>query len=395
MTHQAAEHPPWWRVTVLLFAVAFGTNVSTPLLVLYRHRLHLSATAVTSIFATYAVGLIVALLFAGPGSDRVGRRPVVLLFALLACLASLVFIPAADHEWLLYLARFVQGLVSGAVFSVGSAWLAELSGHPYAAAKRASFAMNAGFSLGPLTAGLLGQFGPWPTTLPYLVHVGLCVVALAIAVPTGETLLQRRAGPLLRIGLPPEGRSAFWLLLVPTAICVFAFPATAITALPLLFSSDTHGIAVTGLVAGITLGAAALVSPAARPLGAAAAPVGLGFGAIGFGVSVAVAEGAPWEVLVPVAVLLGTASGLCMTAGLAIAQLLSTDATRGAVNAAYYAVVYLGFGTPVLVTAVAGKALSVPLAALAVAVGLLGGWLAVAGRRVVVGAHPPVLGDQW
>ncbi len=374
-------------MALLLFAVAFGTNVSTPLLVLYRHRLHLSPTSVTAIFATYAVGLILALLFAGPGSDRVGRRPVTLLFTALAALASLTFVPAADREPLLFVARFLQGVVSGAVFSVGSAWLAELSaGHSHVAARRASVAMNAGFALGPLTAGLLGQYVAWPTTLPYLVHVVLTAAGLVVAWPAGETLRTARRGPLLQLGLPPQGRSVFWLLLAPTAICVFAFPATVITALPLVLPSGVHAIAVTGLVAGLTLGAAALVSPGARPLGASAAPLGLLLGASGFALSVTVARGAAWQVLLPVAVLLGAASGLCMTAGLAIAQELATDATRGAVNAAFYSVVYLGFGTPVLITAVSGAALTVPLSALAVTIALLGGWLWVAGRRVQVGS---------
>ena len=93
----------------------------------------------------------------------------------LAALASVAFAAAGDALALLFLARFAQGVVSGMVFSVGSAWLGELSSASGdgAGGRRAAFAMTAGFSLGPLTSGLLGQYGPAPTVLPYLLHVVL------------------------------------------------------------------------------------------------------------------------------------------------------------------------------------------------------------------------------
>src|SRR4051794_13902995 len=262
---------PRRRGVLLLFAVAFGTNVSTPLLVLYRERLHLSPATVTSIFAVYAAGLMLALLLAGPASDRIGRRPVVLPFAALAALASVVFLPAADVTPLLFLARFLQGFVSGAVFSVGSAWLREVP--PIApsavSARRASIAMNAGFSLGPLSAGLLGEYGPAPTIVPFVVHVLLALLALVLVRAVPETLRERARGPMLRLRLPHASRRPFLLLLVPTALPIFAYPATAATVLPFLLNENDPAIAVAGIIAGVVLGVAVVAAPAARPLGAA------------------------------------------------------------------------------------------------------------------------------
>jgi MFS family permease len=62
---------------VVLFVVAFGTNVPTPLLLVYRDALGLSATALTGAFGLYAAGLVPMLLLAGPASDRFGRRRLV------------------------------------------------------------------------------------------------------------------------------------------------------------------------------------------------------------------------------------------------------------------------------------------------------------------------------
>ncbi|MDQ6849753.1 MAG: MFS transporter, partial [Actinomycetota bacterium] len=165
----------WWAAVALLFAAAFGTNVSTPLLLLYRERLHVSATVVSLVFGVYALGLAPSLLLGGPASDRYGRTRLLLPATILAALASLLFLFGADSTPMLFVARFVQGLATGAVFSVGSAWLQELLGATLVAvaARRGSLGLSLGFSLGPLTSGLLGQYGRWPLVVPYLVHVAL------------------------------------------------------------------------------------------------------------------------------------------------------------------------------------------------------------------------------
>ena len=130
--------PPWRRAVLVLFAVAAGTNVPTPLLLVYKVQLGLSAETLTALFGVYAAGLVPSLLVAGPLSDRIGRRGVVLPFVAMSALASLLFVVAAHSLPLLFLARFLQGVVSGAVFSVGSAWIGELSPGDGSGARRAT-----------------------------------------------------------------------------------------------------------------------------------------------------------------------------------------------------------------------------------------------------------------
>ncbi|MCW2579919.1 MAG: major facilitator superfamily 1, partial [Blastococcus sp.] len=48
-------------LTFALFSVALGTNVPTPLLLIYQDTLRLSDADLTAIFGCYAVGLILAL----------------------------------------------------------------------------------------------------------------------------------------------------------------------------------------------------------------------------------------------------------------------------------------------------------------------------------------------
>src|SRR5262249_35118597 len=61
----------------------------TPLYPLYQHDFALAPTALTFIFAGYAVALLVALLTVGSLSDHIGRRPVI-LGALLINVAAMV-----------------------------------------------------------------------------------------------------------------------------------------------------------------------------------------------------------------------------------------------------------------------------------------------------------------
>lgn len=376
-----------WRVSVALFVVAYGTNVFTPLLVIYRERLDLSATTVTAIFATYAAGLLPGLLIAGPVSDRLGRRPVAVPFVALAGLASLLFVPAANLATLLFAARFVQGVVTGVVFSVASAWLQDVTGHAEVAARRTSIAMNAGFCIGPIASGILGQYAPAPLMLPFLVHVAIVTMGLASVIGVRDVPSEPRTGPLLEFALPAGVKRAFWLVLVPTAVCVFGFPSTAASVLPLLLRTGGPSVAEAGVMAGIALGAAALISPATTKLRSLATAVGACCGAGGFAVAATAGSGSA-AALAGAAVLLGCGSGLAITAGLRLSQRLATQRTRGTLSSAFYAWAYTGFAVPVIITATASTdSLAGPLSVAAGVAVTLAGWLA-AGALLGIDTKP-------
>jgi MFS family permease len=366
----------WKRAVFALFAVAAGTNVPTPLLLVYQERLGLSAEVLTALFGCYAAGLVPALLLAGPLSDRLGRRRVMIPGIVLSALASLAFAAAGDSLTLLFLARFAQGVVSGVVFSVGSAWVAELSvaSGEGAGGRRAAVAMTAGFSLGPLTSGLLGQYAPFPTVLPYLIHVALVGVGLAFAVRLPETVdlavhdrphHERPAkAPLIR-------KDDGWLIatvFAPVAVCVYAFPSAMINAVPLLVELPYGGVAVTGALAGVTLGAGTLVAGLQRRFESWTAVVGAASGAVGFVAATAFAVTGAWPWLVVAAPLLGAGGGLCLAAGLTLTGRLAAPTRRGALTSLFLACAYVGFAAP-FVMAVGARA-STAAVPLVVAAGL-------------------------
>ncbi len=379
-----------WTV---VFVVAFGTNVPTPLLLVYRDTLGLGPNILTAAFGVYAAGLIPALLLAGPASDRLGRRPVVVPFVVLAGLVSVLFLAAGSSVAVLFVGRFLQGAVSGVVFSVGTAWLGELVGEPGRSARLTTIALAAGWAAGPLTAGLLGQWAPLPTVLPYLVHVALMVVAIALLRGVPETLTagrRRTAGPMVNLGVPAGTRRPFLLVVVPVALGVFTFPSTAATVLPLLLTPQMPGIAVAvaGIVAGVTLSTGALVPPLQRRLGAPrAGPLGMALGALGLGVALAGLALDTWPLLLPASLLLGAGYGLCLASCLATVARLARPDQRGALTGTFYACAYLGFGVPFAISALAVDGdLTGPLAGLAVLAAVAAGALALPGARRLVTA---------
>ncbi len=376
-------------LTFGLFTVALGTNIPTPLLLVYRRTLGLSDADLTAIFGCYAIGLIAALSVAGAATDRFGRRALVLPFAVLAGLVSLLFIPAVDSLPLLYVGRLLQGVVSGVVFSVANAWLQELAGpdRQQSAATRGAVSTSLGFAVAPALSGLLAQYGPAPTTLPYLAHVAVLAVGLVTLLAVPETVQERRPGRLMHLGLPPEARRPFWAVLAPTAFGVFAFPAVAATLMPLLVVPDGVGVAYAGLVGGVALGASAVAARLGRRFDRGAAPLGMALGGLGHGLGVLAIVGQTEPLLLPSAALLGAGGGLCLTAGLTLTARLAPPHTRGAMNSAFYAFAYAGFGVP-LVLAWLGSLVGpvTAMAAFLVVPAALAGWLAVELRRRV--SHP-------
>lgn len=382
-----------------VFVVAFGTNVPTPLLLVYRDLLGLSPDALTGAFGVYAAGLVPALLLAGPASDRFGRRPVVVPFVVLSVVTSLLFLGASGSVVLLFVCRFLQGAVSGVVFSVGTAWLGELIGEPARAARLTTAALGGGWAIGPLVSGLLAQWLPLPTVLPYLVHVALMLVGLALLPRVPESLgpADRRTGPWVNLGVPPGARIPFLVVVLPVAIGVFTFPSTAVTVLPLLLtpSMPQIAVAITGLVAGVTLLTGVFAQPLGRRIGfVAAGPTGLAVGAAGFGLSLLGVSTGAWPLLVPVALLLGIGYGLCLAAGLTMVGELASPTARGALTGTFYACAYLGFGVPLLLSLAGGSAgFAGPLGVLAAVIAVCAGLLALPAARRLVRPSAPVAAE--
>src|SRR5436309_5583507 len=90
----------------------FTSGTPSPLYQTYRALWGFSSVVLTLVYATYAFGVLASLLLAGAISDRVGRRPV-LIVALAALMLTTVVFMAADSVAWLFVARAIQGVATG------------------------------------------------------------------------------------------------------------------------------------------------------------------------------------------------------------------------------------------------------------------------------------------
>ncbi|MGH3297141.1 MAG: MFS transporter [Trebonia sp.] len=343
----------WVRVALVMFAVGWGANQFSPMLIVYRHALGLSAGEIAGLFAIYAATLIPGLLAGGPLSDRFGRRACVLPFAALSPVATLLLVLGPHSLPLIAAGRALAGLCSGMVFGPATAWVQDLSGGDARSSRRAALALSAGFGLGPVVAAFLAQWAGDPLVVPYLPHLALGTAALAIGLtapaPRGG---QAQPGPAGRRWPPAALRTReFWLGVALPAPFVFGTVSLAIVVLPEeVTSARTLSAGYAGLMTILAFAAGIGVQPAARRVAArhphAGIIAGLGAAAAGAAVSVAAVAG-PSQVLAGVAaVLLGLAYGLCLVCGLHDAEQFAGPRDRGTVLAAYYVLAYLGFAAP-------------------------------------------------
>jgi predicted MFS family arabinose efflux permease len=352
------------RVAVLLFAVGWGANHFVPLLVVYRARLALVPVELAILFGVYAVGLLPGLLGAGPLSDRLGRRRVVLPASVVQLVGSGILAWGGVGFPVLLAGRFVVGLGAGATFSAGTAWVQDLAvdDAPGTGARRAAIALSSGFGGGPLVASILAQWSPWPMVFPYVAHIAVlaCAIASAAMLPAGALRVDVRApeGRPRETSLPP----GFGVVAL-VAPWVFIFPSVSAAVIPALVRSRVASFAVifAGVVTATTLLLGVLVQPALRRRRPReAGTFGLVAGALGLLCGAAAAsQVSPLGALIA-AVLLGSGYGGCLIFGLRFIEANTTPATRGRLTGIYYALTYIGFASPLALAALARRIGDVP-----------------------------------
>ena len=356
----------WLPAAAGLLGAAWGSNQFTPMLLVYHRTLGLRTGTLEALFGAYAIGLIPGLLVGGRLSDTRGRRAVVMPAALLSLAGSVVLAGAGEAVGLLFAGRLLAGLSSGAMFGAGTAWLRELSARSgehatHAAPRRAVVAMTAGFAFGPLVAGVLAQWAPHAGVIPYVPHIALAVAVIALLRDAPETVVARPAAATVA-ALPQRGRARFRRVVVPSAPWVFAAPAIAFALLPAVVGADhaADGTAFVAAVTALTAFAGVLVQPLARRLEHRAGVAGLVVLAAGLGLAAVTAETQLLWLLVPCAIVLGCAYGLCLVAGLVEVQRIASGHDLARLTAVFYAFTYIGFAAPYLLALgaqVAGYAL--------------------------------------
>ena len=137
-----------------------GFGVVFPILPLYARRFHVSPAAATGLVAVFAAASFVFSPVWGRISDRIGRKPVIILSLAGTCVGSLLT-GLAGGIVLLYIGRVVDG-ASGASVSVAQAAVSDVA-PPEERARLFGLlgaAFGLGFVAGPAIGALAARGGP-------------------------------------------------------------------------------------------------------------------------------------------------------------------------------------------------------------------------------------------
>jgi DHA1 family bicyclomycin/chloramphenicol resistance-like MFS transporter len=360
--------------TLLLLLTVFGPismDLYLPALPALTAELG-AATSVAQLTVTAClIGLAAGQLFAGPLSDRLGRRAV-LLVGVVAYIATSALCAISPTVELLILARFVQGLAGGVGIVIAQAAGRDVYSGKALIRFYGRLTVIGGFAaiVGPLLGGQLSTFTDWRGLFVFLAIIGAAILLVAMF-GFRETLPAERRS---RGGLAHTGRD-FRVLLADRVFlgavfnqgflyaAIFAYLAGATYVLQdtyglspqeyaLAFGLNSAGFMVFGFLAGRA--AARWSVPGTLGIGIVVA----GVGALGL-LSAGLTEMPLWVVLVS---LLALASGVAITSPPATTLALMEYPQIAGTASSLLGVVRFGLGAVAApLVGIAGAASNLPL----------------------------------
>jgi DHA1 family multidrug resistance protein-like MFS transporter len=148
-----------------MFISMLAMGIVSPFLPIYAEDLGASNLEIGLIQASFSIAGIGTLLFVGRWSDRLGRKPFLLIGLTVLTLSSVGLI-YADSPLLLIIIRFIQGLGATAHLPIAQAYLGDITPEGGEGRWMGYFnaVMFAGLGAGPLLGGLIADAYSIPTT---------------------------------------------------------------------------------------------------------------------------------------------------------------------------------------------------------------------------------------
>jgi MFS family permease len=298
------------------------------------------------------VGLVPGLLVGGRASDALGRQSMVWSGATITLVGTVAML-LSQHSDVLLAGRLIVGAGVGLAMSAGTAWASDLKGPDGAAT--AGAVLMAGFAVGPFAAGAIAVTGSPGVPVSFGIAAALLVAAMVIAV-----VAVRRSGVTASATAHDSeqstsaGRSSARALswAIPLAPWVFASATLAFITIPTRLHTGLAAPLAAGTAALIVNGSSGLIQLVARARGwgRQSGTVAALLAALGYAVIAAAPPSMTLELGLPLLPILGCASGLSLRAGLIDLETSAPQHVRGALTGVFYAVTYIGFGLPLLLT---------------------------------------------
>ena len=241
----------------ILFTDMLLQGLAIPVLPLLPSVVRQGAAATGVLFASYAVAMVIATLFAGRMVDRRGAKGLLVTGLIVLAVATLLFATGGPY-WLLLTARFVQGIAGGIAWVAALSLIAATTGFNERGQMMgiAMSTVTLGVLVGPPLAGfLVDALGP---ASPFLVATAVTVIDLVLLlslIPGSPRQVDDTAGP-------------FTVLRVPGSVSIviaIAIGAAVIAAVQPVLPGHL-GAQASSTMIGVLFGIAALVSIIANPI---------------------------------------------------------------------------------------------------------------------------------
>lgn len=169
---------------LIVFIDLVGFGIVIPLLPYYALHFQASPLEVTTMMACFSFAQFFASPFWGRLSDRLGRKPI-LLVSLTCSVLSYLWLGFAGQLWMLFAARLLAGAGAGNI-SAAQAYITDVTDEANRAKGMGMIgaAFGLGFTLGPAIGGLLAGSDARSATLshPAFAAAILSAIALVLAV---------------------------------------------------------------------------------------------------------------------------------------------------------------------------------------------------------------------
>jgi len=148
-----------FSIILVVFIDLLGFSLILPLLPYYAETFKASQTVTGILIASYALMQLIGAPILGRLSDRFGRRPV-LLVSVFGTFIGFLLLGFANALWMLFASRILDGLTGGNL-SVAQAYISDVTDEKSRSKGLGMIgaAFGLGFIIGPVTGGLLSQWG--------------------------------------------------------------------------------------------------------------------------------------------------------------------------------------------------------------------------------------------
>jgi len=265
-------------LTFTLFVVMLGYGIVIPIMPFYIENMNAGGTELGLLTASYAVMRLICGPIWGSLSDRIGRKPI-LMIGIAGYVITMLWFGLATKLWMLFAARILSGILSSATAPTTMAYISDST--PEEERGGGMGLLGAAAGVGTIFGPVLGGFmADESLATPFFIAAGMALLSLVLtaiflpeSLPVAERQKKEDRGKLLDLKswwaalFSPIGSLLVLTFISTSGLMIFANVFGLYTLQEFNFGPDDVGVMmmILGLVSALTQGV--LAGPATKRWG--------------------------------------------------------------------------------------------------------------------------------